>query len=78
MALLQSVCSEQKQEDQYESESHDEHWVETQMNAYKNIQIPDDLLPVAYTSKTLTGAESRYANIERELLGSGSWGGEIS
>ena len=25
--------------------------------------------PVAYASKSLTGAETRYSNIERELLG---------
>ena len=31
--------------------------------------IPNDLLPVAYGSKTLTDTESQYANIERELLG---------
>ena len=31
--------------------------------------IPNDLLPVAYDSKTLTDAQGRYANTERELLG---------
>ena len=31
--------------------------------------ISNDLLPVAYGSKTLTDAEGQYANIECELLG---------
>ena len=31
--------------------------------------IPTKLMPVAFTSKTLTSAECNYANIERELLG---------
>ena len=31
--------------------------------------IPTNLRPVSFASKTLSGAESRYSNIERELLG---------
>ena len=31
--------------------------------------IPTKLIPVAFASKTLTGTERNYANIERELLG---------
>ena len=34
-----------------------------------NVQIPNNLQPVAYVSKTLTSCESNYFNIERELLG---------
>ena len=34
-----------------------------------NTEIPNNLRPVAYASKTLTSCESNYSNIERVLLG---------
>ena len=41
----------------------------TNVNDCEKIIIPNDLLPVAYGSKTLTDTQSQYANIECELLG---------
>ena len=41
----------------------------TNVNDCEKTTIPDDLLLVAYNSKTLTDTESQYANIEHELLG---------
>ena len=66
MALLQSV-----QNDHDHSKAHgvNQLKVDTKIDDSENKQIPNDLLPVAYGSKTLTDAESQYANIERELLG---------
>ena len=65
MALLQSVCED------FESEADgcQQNQVETNVNDCEKTIIPDDLLPVAYGSKTLADVESQYANIEHELLG---------
>ena len=66
MAPMQSVQND------HESEAidgqHDD-WVEASVNDCGKPNIPTDLLPVAYGSKTLTDAEGRYANTECELLG---------
>ena len=43
--------------------------VKTNVNDWEKTLIPNDLLVVAYHSKTLTDTESWYAYIEHELLG---------
>ena len=66
MTLMQSVQNE------HESEAIDgqhQNLVEASVNDCEKTVIPSDLLPVAYSSKILTDAEGRYANIECELLG---------
>ena len=63
MALLQSVESDHDQ-----SKAHYVDKVDARIDNLENKFIPTDLLPVAYGSKTLTDAESWYANIERELI----------
>ena len=66
MALMQSVQNE------HESEAIDgqhEDWVEASVNHCGKPNIPTDLLPVAYGSKTLSDAEGRYTNTECKLLG---------
>ena len=66
MALLQSV---QEEHESKANNGHQENQVETNVNDCEKSIIPDDLLPVAYGSKTLNDAEIQYANIECELLG---------
>ena len=65
MALLQSV----QEDSESKADGCQQNWVETNVNDCEKIIIPNDLLPVAYSSKTLTDPESQYANIECELLG---------
>ena len=66
MALLQSV---QEEHENKANNGQQQNQVEASVNDCEKTIIPNDLLPVAYGSKTLTDAESQYANIECELLG---------
>ena len=65
MAFLQSV----QEGCESEADGCQQNWVEANVNDCEKTIIPNDLLPVAYGSKTLTNAESWYANVEHELLG---------
>ena len=66
MALLQSV---QEEHESKANNGQQQNRVEASVNDCQKAIIPNDLLPVAYSSKTLTDAESQYANTECELLG---------
>ena len=63
LALLQSV----QEDSESEADGCQQNWVETNVNDCEKTIIHDDLLPVAYGSKTLTDTESQYANIECKL-----------
>ena len=65
MALMQSVQNEHESK---ATDGQQENQVEASVNDWEKTFIPNDLLPVTYSSKTLTDAERRYANIECELL----------
>ena len=65
MTLLQSV----QEDSENEADGCQQNQVETSVNDCEKSLIPNDLLPVAYGSKTLTDTESWYVNIECELLG---------
>ena len=65
MALMQSV----QEDSESKADGCQENGVEFEPNSNVKSIIPTDLLPVAYGSKTLPDTESRYANIELELLG---------
>ena len=69
MALLQSVHEEHASGYGSEADGSQESGVEFEPSSNVKSIIPTDLLPVAYGSKTLTDTESRYPNIECELLG---------
>ena len=60
MALLLSV----QEDSESKADGCQQNWVETNVNDCEKIIIPNDLLPVAYGSKTLTDTESWYANTE--------------
>ena len=65
MALLQSV----QEDSESEADGCQHNQVETNVNDWEKIIILNDLLPVAYGSKTLTDTEIQYDNIKCELLG---------
>ena len=65
VVLLQSV---QEEHESKANNGHQQNQVEVSVNDCEKSIIPNDLLPVAYGSKTLTDAEWWYANIEHELL----------
>ena len=69
MVLLQPVHEEYASGYGSEADGCQESGVEFESSSDVKSIIPTDLLPVVYGSKTLTDTESKYANIECELLG---------
>ena len=63
------LASSVQEDSENEADGCQQNRVEANVNDCEKTIIPNDLLPVAYGSKTITDTESRYANIESELLG---------